>query len=200
MAQMQKKTFLKSSEGSTVNFNYQDFAEGTGVTVFNCANAKTSAGNNYIMTTQSPYSSVISTTGTSFDNTFSLSAFNLPKVIKGTAYFSAGVWNQSLGGNTVIEVKVQKLSGATTTDCSVWTKSQTINGNDVSEAVLIPVSLTQTNFKKGDILKLRVSGSAALNNFEIGHDPVNRDATNYAVSTDKIPTKMQLYMPFMIDR
>jgi len=194
--------FRKSSEGALANYDFVDIAEGTGVVIFYGGATETSAGITYLFSKNafySEYTTIIFGVGTNTRN-FDTGVFNLPKAIKGTAYFSVGLYTQSGGANAYLKVTVQKSSGGAITNCSSQISSATINGNGAYNMLMIPIPLTTTHFKKGDFLRVEVSAVNSLNAIEYGTDPMGRPGTYLTGAVlNTMTTKMQLYMPFQLD-
>ena len=96
MAEVLPVAFPIPGESAIASYSYTDIAEGTGVVSFYGAETyDTTASTKYILTTNSIISNnpeIISPNG-NYD--FDLTPFNMPKTIKGTAYFSVGMYEGS---------------------------------------------------------------------------------------------------------
>ena len=92
---MLQKKFVRSQEPIIASFNFSDVAEGTGIITYNGAILEISGSKTYSMLPFSEYSGDIEineTTATTYTYNYDLGAFNKAHTLKGTAYFSAGVW------------------------------------------------------------------------------------------------------------
>ena len=209
------------------SYNYTDIAEGTGVINFKLFTTTDSVGNDYILGTQTLYSSLIDTAVSctaSYENftkvgdlDFDLTPFNTPKDIKGTAVFqfshlakSAGSANTSLDGYTI--VRVRKWNGTTETEIGSAqspTLSPTVSGDEKSGIVCMEATLTNTHFAAGEILRVTVemwvkATDVGTNSgvYYVGHDPVNRDSTSadgIKPSVDPLIQTFNVYIPFRLD-
>jgi len=186
-------TYRTGGEGAIASYNYTDISEGTGVVVLNGFSTEASgAGIEYKLTTTTPYSSYIETSGAPW--VFNLSAFNLPKTIKGTAIVKLAAYLIS-GAPTehTLTVSIQKVTtSGTTTLGSVETPQLS---NPINYTLNIP--LTETNFKKGDNLRLNIAknGGAPI---VLAHDPANREGS-YIKPVTTFPTKLIAHIPFKLD-
>jgi hypothetical protein len=222
----QDLTEFTTASPQLVNYDFQDVAEGTGITLFYGFVAKDSTGSTYRLSRDILYSAqieettAVSTTGFhSFvkflDKDFDLSAFNIPKSIRGTAYvrFTSSQDNTSgIAGDVKYIVRVRKYSGSTETDiASVESENIDWPINPAIEATFIlPVTIPLTNFQKGDILRLTIEGWASSDgnpgtttgNMTIGTDPQNRDGTVIIPSTDTTDnrtTQIKFWCPFDLE-
>ena len=193
---------FRKSPVINANYDYVDVAEGTGVVVFNLCYTETSSGEQYLLTSQSPYSAQMGiVTSSTVTRNFDAIAFNMPKVIKGTAYLNVGHYVLSNGAESYVKVKIIKVSGGVATDCSSQISSAQLNSNGVHRMHLIPIALTETNFERGDILRCEIILNSSNNDVEVGADPMGRDGTyiTSALTSPTMTTKSRLFMPFRID-
>ena len=223
------KYFRKTGERAISSFDYLDIVDGTGMVEFDLA--VTSYGNKQILTTQSTqiYSSLIETADIydstptsdstkSMDEDFDLTAFTTPRNIKGTGLMSF-TWKTSNDGtgtkytDTYINVIVKRVSGATETTVGTGRTAleRTAAGGSSRQTETIYLTLTDTHFAAGDILRVTVeSWTSREGGIElypnqttvIAHDPQNRDGTIIKPSTDTAPvsiTKTKIWIPFKID-
>lgn len=180
------------------SYDFTDIAEGTGVVDFYGISENLSGSTLYALTKNSIYSADIQSAGTSW--TFNLSAFNLPKIIKGTAIirFSAALTGNQ--NNTMnFDVAIQKVSDGTASAIgSASTATLTLPANGTTaKNYTIPISCTQTHFKIGDNLRIVFTGHNGGTTINLGHDPANRDTPEMTAATN--PTKMECFIPFRID-
>lgn len=211
------------------SYSYTDIAEGTGVQKFYLAVSEDSSGNDYNLLTQEVYSDEIEliedggyTASANFtkmqDIDFDLSAFNKPKTIGGTGYFtfSTGELTSCSAGQEVLYYfifKVRKYSGTTESEIASAQSKEYGFGYEASptiraETAFFPITIPNTHFKRGDILRLTIEiwarGEPNVNGagtFTIGVDPQNRDGTYINPSTDDPTTTTQclFYCPFRFE-
>lgn len=193
--------YKKASEAAIASYSYTDIAEGTGVVVFN--GFKTTPSPYYKLGTNPPYSEEISTlngTDTPTVMDFDLTPFNLPKIVRGTAYVSLGI-GKAETGSVSVTCQVYKVSAATTAISSARVSKVVVSASS-PEMSLVNIPLTQTHFKIGDILRLKMTltnaGWTGGGDYgELGHDPAGRDGT-YITGTN-VTTQLKFYCPFRID-
>ena len=196
-------SFRKSSE-AIATFSFEDIATGLGVVIFFGIASEESGGVDYhLIANQSVYSQPEGTSRTTLGTTtidFDTSPFNLQRVAKGTASFSAGV-GRSDGQTVRLLVQLKKVSNSTETNITSEIISGTFLGaaGDESEMVFLTLPITETIIAQGDFLRMTVklnqieeSGSA-----NVGHDPKNQDF-GFILPGTKNTTVMTLLMPFKI--
>lgn len=206
-----QQKFTREQESPIATYNYTDVAEGTGIITFYAAANTVSGGViDYFLTTDSTLrSDPITGTAASYD--FDLSAFNLPRTIKGTGVITGSFCVESESGNAgvyasgSITVSVIKYDGSTETvigtaySNEIKQQGGTV-GASTTEHYCLPLSLTKTHFKKGEILRVSIdmnkSGTYGGESFKwhIGHDPADRDEDEM---TDNTITKVNI--PFDLD-
>ena len=201
-----KLTKFTTTSPVVASFDFVDIAEGTGVVVFQGATNTTSAGTNYFLSRNSEFSSTISEieqTAATYTFNFDLAPFNVTKTVKGTGYFTASLWQQNGADETHLAVQLQKWDGSSATNISSEIESFHLTGGAEHASILIPLSLTETYFQAGEILRLVVKlvkvGSAG--NSEFTHDPAGRDGANLTSSTTAptITTQLKVAVPFTIE-
>lgn len=218
-------SFPIPGESAIVSYSYTDILEGTGVVVFNGAsmvlNASPPGTSNanpvYLLTTQQPYSSTISTGATIPDTSWNKVVdidfdvvFNMPKTIKGNAFVTCtiGGGNGSSGANGFYYAKLRKYDGSTETEiASAASECFQMNGSTYSGKVtLTKIVVPLTHFKKGETLRLTIElwgakVAAGTQNFYIGHDPQDRTFSNLGVDADgnPNPTTLKFYCPFKLE-
>jgi len=210
--------FTKFTTASPVlaNYDYVDIMEGTGTIVYYLC--QTSAGHtlaknifpnlrdNFEISTTSNSSGAIAVKRS---GGFSLSTYNFPQTIKGTAYLDISTklkTNSGAGRSAYMVVTFQKVSAS-----AVVTDMGTVNtrdwgATDNSSAEVYPIELTETNFAVGDKVRLlyslymkpRDAGGACV--FIFGFDPLNRDGTELTPSSDaNVFTRAKLYIPYKLN-
>lgn len=207
------------SESSVIaSYDYTDIANGTGMVVFNGLKYTFSGSDVYGLTQYTPYSEEIeggfNGHGTGnyilYTYNFDLTKFNNPRRI---------------GGMGIIEVSFSLTNSNTTYDCYIYPKIQVYDGStattigSVSSPVksfgsgvngkwhwTLPVEISDTLFKKDEILRLkfdcygrRPNVGGLTGSFSFGHDPQNRKGATIDPATDLIPTKLEFHCPFKID-
>jgi len=216
---------------AVASYDYTDIAEGTGLTTFyglvslpNGVYSPTLSQNpimSYYIehsndsTNPMPDDAFAVIPGCKWD--FDLPAFNLAKTIGGTAVIQHCFLHKNYGGSTgdtsdaKLQYIVKKVSNGveTTLGSQFSLQSQSTPTNTYSNVVLavLPITLIQTHFKKGDILRLSVqawayqqAGGDRYLLMMIGTDPKNRDGTEITPSTDTgVITQLIAQIPFRID-
>ena len=182
-------------------YDWVDIAEGTGIVRFYGYNEKDSSGTNHKLNNNAVYSYDI--VGTAFavpeaafaklqDLDFDLSAFNLPKNLKGTATFqipasiTAGI---GAGNNCYLYVKVRVRKSDDTEIALVQTNTITANNTATTYQILIAsVAVPLTHFKKGEILRVTLEmwgqtvGASGAGQGQIAHDPKDREGGNFTAA------------------
>ena len=201
------KTFRKSMDRFIATYDYTDVAEGTGIVSFYAGVGEISGADVYqinqnafdigqALTVSADYerSNIISVTPL-----FELSPFNLPKVVKGTFYtsFTTALDFSTAATTWKVRVRVYKNSTVIATE---YTQTYTADGADKIRTHLVPITIPQTNYKKGDVFKvdyfmMRSSGDSTV---YIMHDTMNRDfdRTTPNVTAATNPTRLRIYIPF----
>lgn len=193
------RTYAVGGEAAIATYSYNDIAEGTGITIF-LGFKSTIVTPALLLTTRTITSGEIESIMSSDSiYTFDLPAFNLPKIIKGSGLIRfSWSWGGSNGHKLNINVKVQKVSAATTTIEEIDIIEITGTGSAQIKNEVLPISFTQTHFKKGDILRLRIVANYPSSTLKIGVDPANRAGATLTPVTS-YPTKLELYTPFRLD-
>ena len=172
------RIYRKTAE-AIASYNWTDIAEGTGVVTLYGTQTKISGSTTYKLVQDALPSTIAAYKGDDTTLTFDLTAFNTPKTVKGTAMFSVGVGGDT-GVDNHVSVQIFHVRGATATAISsdLATSSHDFGASSGEYLVLIPIPLTQTNFKEGDILRMVVKFiNDAGTDGEIGVDPIGRGST-----------------------
>lgn len=195
MADIKKKSFLRSGEPSLVNYDWVDVADGTGVIAFFTAVNQTSAAKDHILTTNQVYSEDIEVGEGSVD--YDLTAFNSPRTVRGTAYFSVGISSSSAGAG-YITAQLKKYDGSSETNISSAIQSISLTSGAV-KMLLVPLPLTSTSFKIGDLLRLTVVlTGVAPSVATMGCDPKGRAGGTLGGSAATTTTSI-IYVPFKLN-
>jgi exosome complex RNA-binding protein Csl4 len=137
------------AESAIASYSYTDIADGTGVRTFYGGSFNQSGGQVYSLTTELfKHGRANHFEGTT---NLDLSAFTRPVTIMGTAIVDAYITTSS--GDGAMTVTFYKVSGAVETAFSSDISSLAASSGSHH---LIKVPLTRTNFKIGDILRLKV--------------------------------------------
>ena len=180
------------------SYNYTDIAEATGVSKFWLAVQAISGNTSYLLTQNQVYSqgalspsNEINISDTSV--TFALTAFNLPKTIKGTGYLNIGVKTSAGTGSFKATLK-----NSVTGNIVAVSSPDTIG--TAGATFLLPMTILNTRFKAGEALQLTIEDQNAGTLF-IGADPQNRDGTNItpSITPSAHLTASALYIPFKLD-
>jgi hypothetical protein len=216
MANKQISNLYQAQSNSIASYDYVDIAEGTGQIIFqgygNLETTNTTYGIRTNPTRANPanYSSPLGA------NTiyFYLSLFNKPKTIKGTARIEGTMAMSSaqgaVSGTGYITFTFQHWDGTTATNMgAVTTKTMSI-GSDylITEHISMEVSLTQTHFKRGDILRVATTfvHTGSNTSFKLAFDPLNIDMPmgqpvhpTWATDASNYPSTLKFYIPFRLD-
>ena len=191
-----------------VSFDFNDFADGTGVRRFLPCEAIDSAGATYFLTTDEVDSGKITrhTSGNSTTN-YDI-AFSTPKDIKGTAIINITTGlNPSTGSISITAtVTLKHFDGSTeTTMGTAKTTTSISSSSKISQrhCLKIPIT-TQQHFAQGDILRVTIATTTSGTGLRgFGHDPSNRN-DDQEVSIDQIitsgdSTNLNVYIPFLLN-
>lgn len=212
------------------SYSFTDISEGTGIRAYNGANAYTTAGvASYMLTTQTPYSTTVTTSGacTGFtaytkviDNDFDV-ALNLPMDLKGNVFVtvthSIASASATQTAQQYVYVKIRKYDGTTETEVAsasgavllspVGTANESATSKKRTDTLKIPVT-SITHYAPGETFRCTVETWVALSNSgmqgvsRICHDPQNRNDPEGIIvvgSSGASTTKMQCYAPTLID-
>ena len=177
------------------------------------------------LTTNDIFSSVVATqlggvTGTggqwvlrkSFN--FDLSEFNLTKIIDGTATIEGTFGVKARATNdthSYIIFHVIHYDGANETIIGT-ASTETIDGESSGawrvKSFTLPLTLTRTHFKKGDVLRVKAelygmmdTGAPDDADLMLAHDPQNRDYVSGVtlINASASHTSLNVYIPFDLD-
>ena len=211
---MIKKKFVSQPQ-AIASYDYTDIGEGTGINKLYCFSESLSGSTPYGMSTEQVYSydnekwiAVANTALTKiFDFDFDLNVFNYPKILKGSALVSVPFKSDSDTGysiTTYIIAKVRKWDGSSETEiANATTPTIVVSASAVAKNFLIPITIPETNFERGNTLRLTIEvwttrHASATGWVAIGMDPQNRDGVKIVPATDLIPTTMVFHAPFKL--
>lgn len=221
MAEILPLNFPIPAENAIASYNWINVADGTGIIHFKGFTSNDGTLR-YNLGTEDVYSHVIETaadrTGDTawyknLDLDFDLSAFNSPRIIKGTAMITWGSYGyeETSTGTQKIKwtFKIRKWDGSTESEIANATSEEITLPNAATDihAKCITITIPLTSFKIGEILRLTVEGYTYRDNaggntrIALAHDPTNRDGTYINPSTDdpETTTKLDFYCPFEVN-
>ena len=177
-------------ETASASFSFTDIAEGTGIQIYFATIGETSGGNTYhllgnAVTSKNDGADKILQAATDVD--FDTSPFNLPRTVKGTAYLS-GSFNQDAGNNVSCTATIKKYDGSTETTIGATITSQTEESAGAERGILLPIPLTETIIKQGELLRLTVTVTSAGGQSGVHADPLGSSGQ-----------PLKLLMPFKLD-
>ena len=200
------QTFPTPTEAVIASFNFTDIADASGNVIFLGIATEDTGGVEYHLVQTSTFSQPVitarATQGTTTIN-FNSTVFNLPRTAKGTATFSAAQ-GATVGELVNLAVSIIHVSAADVETVIGTEKTSatytSVSGNE-AEMVSLRFPLTQTLFKKGDKIRLRVKLVQVneAGGTEVGHDPEGQDGVFIQAAQEGTTSKMQLHMPFKID-
>jgi len=204
-----KYTPLPSPAVATIN--YVDLAEG--VTIFNAFTSEKSTGEQYGLTTSSPFSHLVSFSGSlsgsiaplHFSGSFLTNELNRPLLLKGTAIVNITwrVTNSSGSNDNYLWSKLRKYDGSTYTEIAETSGSiiTSLNGAIRTTALKI-TGIPATLIKSGEQINIQVGITAStVGSLPIGHiacDPQNRD-DDYFTANNYDTTKLIIALPSKIN-
>jgi len=207
---IKNKSFLRSSEGAIASYSYQDIVNGFGyVSLYAMRTVYYNAGNNYVnlLSEQNNISESDYVEGDNADViNFNSSPFNTPRTIKGVAFIEYNLAINDVYAGTAYayaKFEIVKVSGVTETSlgyvngfyCSVDGSGWYDQGQHISQ-----ISLTETNFKIGDFVRLKITitgrTSGAGDDLAIFCDPTDAAQTAPVATAH---SRLKLDLPFKID-
>jgi len=220
MADLVPVSFPAPPEPAIVSYNYNDFAEGTGIVVNYLYAVGDASAATYRISTAIPWSRelVIGATGAptaaTVTFTFYSGIINTTRTIYGTALFNfcMGMISLNAGATMSVQLKLYHYNstGPTSTQIgSTWTSqtATTIDAQPYTEicGAEMPITTPKT-FNPGDQIKLEViitynKNATSLSEVEVGISPQNLDGVAIIPSTNaKATTVFTASIPFRIDR
>jgi hypothetical protein len=195
MAELLPINFNIPGESAIASYDYTDISEGTGVVIFDGFVTSDASTFSYRLSKNAILSEVVDP-GFAVSGTINieLSPFNIPKTVKGRAYF---VFTTYVSASYVDNfIKVIKMSGGVRTELVGGQGLRTAAGSDNH---VMSLDIPQTIFKKGDILRIEFSGTlGGAATWAIGLDPLNRVGT-YITTPSVTPTYFKAAIPFKLD-
>jgi hypothetical protein len=213
---MKPKSFLRSSEGQIISYDWVDISSGSGYQTFYLCKDQT----NYNLTTQTIYSDEICFLSGEppqaltkiFDQVFTIT-MNSGRIINGNVLVNPCAHVKS-GGSVVVSLyfvcKLVKIFGGVETTIAEATSSTMSNTladiGSLTPAQVLLCSIPVTNYKinAGEKLGLRLEGWTNKNsgstgfNVVIGYDPKNRTSAG-SEKGRLVTTNSQINIPFKLD-
>ena len=188
MADIVPQNFPIIPESSVSSYSYEDIANGLGYTIFyGCGTETSGSAISRFLTpvalNPDPNLTTTNITDNATDTNVDTSPFNTPRTVKGTAYVYYQIVKNTTSTHT-LTMKFQKVSSSTT-DISSTITSRSISASGTTED-LIPIPLTETDFKVGDYIRLVVNIADASGTASISLDPQTPTLTTH------IPFKIAL--------
>lgn len=144
--------------------------------------------------------STISASSTWGENKFAIK-FNEPKTLKGNIFvnvpISRGSGNSALA---TVTIKIYHWDGSTETQLGSTTSDTTpttaAESTDETEILSIKVPITTEKlFASGDVFRLGVKVVVGNNDYQIGHDPLNRSSG----AAPMISSQLKCFTPFKLE-
>lgn len=196
MAEILPLNFPIPSESAIASYSYNEIKDGVGVVEFygfRAAVDNTPANDDYFLITNQIISSDRQTGAMSTgDEVFFDVTFNAPKIISGDVFIVLPLRN-SAGVTSVFQVGIDKVSTATTSLLAYTTLETFTSGGADYTYRTFTASISRTNFKIGDKLRLKIKASTGTANTYISHDPTAGD-TNFPQSGGRL----SFFVPFIL--
>ena len=210
-------TYRKNTEGVLTSYNYVDIESGLGyVTFYPVKTSNSWTLSDRVLKSEGTESSwdvtYNSNTYTSSGAlyTFNTSTFNLPKIVKGTAYVEIDHYYKCNSTADLVDFahSFAILKNGSVIGFSSGAAYQSLaTGATSSGSLLIGIDIPETNFKRGDYLGIAIrpvgrtqsAGTSGSMLFSLGNDPYDRDGTYLKPSTTERSTIFKVDIPFKID-
>ena len=224
MADVLPVNFPLPQESAVASYNWNDILDGTGYVTFygfgseyfNGSAGETKWGliSKPVYSDSTHKSLPLSTTAANpiDDITIDSSEFNSPRILRGKLIvnFCVGVdRTPAISSNYRPTIKIYHYDGTTETQIGdTWTGEQlaTAGGGDPQERSYVAIiDCPRTNFKIGDILRVKIGGAVGLTSgadlslLEFGFDPQGRDLSQIGAGVDSDTfTQCYFYVPFEV--
>jgi len=178
-----------SKQDAIASYDYVEISEGIGyITFYGLVTANVST--TYFNLTRNVIASnglkTVRYLGSNQTNNLDTGAFNTPKTVSGTLIFSGEI-RETSGNHMALTVTAQKWDGTTATNISSAVDSTASTGT--AYGVCMPIPLTETVFKKGEILRIVVTTTNAAGTY-LDCDPTG--ANGSAPLKVLVPFKLEL--------
>ncbi len=194
---------------AVASYNSSDVEEGTAITVFYACTAEKSTGEQHLLTTATPYSHLVSISGSlavgeTFSGSFATGTLNLPRLINGTAILNLTwrVTNSSSSNNNYPSFQLLKYDGSTYTSIGFVSGSIISSASGTMRTTMLQITgITPTLIKAGEQIVARagITADTAGNSPKgfIACDPQNR-ADDWFTAGNFQTTKLIANIPFKI--
>lgn len=173
--------YRRDREQSIISYDWTDISDGTGLIGFYMT--KDSASGNGILIKPALNEEKANLDDSEGDVDFDLSPFNLPKVIRGTAYASVTIWTDSTSTHSVTIQLKRVRDGVETNISDSISLSNSINNPPRTFALMMEIPINDKyDFKRGDKLRATMSCSTCTVRLQPQDNP------------------SVVYVPFDIDR
>jgi hypothetical protein len=191
--------FQDTGPQQIASYNYEDLATGLGISTFYGMELSGS----YVLTQNS---SAASTTAwfapstNAFSQTFQSGPFNVTRTMKGHIIVNVPI-GRDIGnaGNNLFGLGIYHWDGTTSTQLGVSgaytsaTNSAAILPTE-SQYAGFDIDIGEKLFKKGEMLRIKLTRNTDDNKAYIGYDPINRSPGAVMVNS-----RMSVFVPFRID-
>lgn len=209
--------FRKSGDNTLVNYDFVDIAGQTGIISFYGGREASGAAitTNYVLSNVAYYSRPFLTSGTTTQANYTLVSnlnfdvrLNKAMTVKGKCNINIP-WSGQ-GGSTswdgYVACELRKISGSVNTLLGAASGAAVAGASTAEEKYIdaFLLDLSQTVFKKDDIIRLNVTNYGRANGggtatMIIAHDPKNRSQATGTADWGITPTILTLQLPVRID-
>lgn len=201
MADVLPVNFPVPSESSITSYDYVDIIDGLGYSLFYGFYSFDGAmAGKFKLSGNATASDTLGTlypVGTN-NYAFDSSIFNAPRTIQGTMILRYTVQGTNAGSNLDLTPSLSKVSGGAETVIVTATSPYQTTGTTTKNCN-INMTIPKTLLKKGDFLRLNMSGTSSGNTSYIMHDPINRSSTTPSINSGDYPTKLEVLIPFKLE-
>jgi hypothetical protein len=211
--------YRSGGEAAVASYDYVDVANGLGYVEFKGLTSRPAGTLTYHLSKEviepgytsgavlvnNERRSFVCNNDTSGGIAFETSAFNLPKTIKGKVFTNFTLTQISTSAQACTPTIALYNNTTLLGTCS---GAALATGTPYHQTYNLSFDVTQTIIKRGDVLKLTISGAAAAAaKTMVNHDPINRDQAAYTSAPDifpgitasQYPTELNCWIPFKID-
>lgn len=200
MADLLPQNFPTPSESAITSYPYQDIAEGTGTVEYygiRVAVDNTPANDDYFLITSGIPSSVEQTQMSVNDEIYFDVVFNAPKIVEGNCFVIVPVHLNGNNTSMTNQVGIDKVSDSTTSLLAYTTLEAESHTGDTNSyhTMTLRAEISKTNFKIGDILRLKIKNSAGSGGDGfLYHEPTASDS-NFTLTGGRL----SFLVPFRIN-
>lgn len=193
---LRKKSFIKSGEGTIATYDWTDIADGTGFGTFYLTQEWDGSATTYgLVADTNGTENGVNTFAGAQTYSYDTKPFNTPRVVKGVAI--ASFWCKRNTGTSRFSLRLYKVT-AGGSESAISASTYTATKITTSAARRrTKITLTQTKFKIGEYIRLKVTDATGSGNQYLGTDPANQ-ADGAGIFTAG-QTQSILLIPFRID-